>query len=239
MSIAQTWLIPFGQGLSEAPAWAASLLGTLELAEVEHYSTDVDRRQAQISRAAGRLAATRLVRGKVAPELWAFDRVAHGGRRLRAPDGRLVHIGVADNESMLVICADATAVPGVDIESWLPRNPWIALAERFFARQENAALRALPSTEAANAFTLLWTAKEALAKALQMPMADMLGMALLGSEPINVQRWLANGIACCSHEVQWFDLGSDVLAVCGTSRSHFVEPCTMLLADLEVLSCAW
>jgi phosphopantetheinyl transferase len=236
---AQTWLIPVGQGLSEAPAWTEASLGTLELAEIERYSTEVDRQLARVSRAVGRLAATRLIRGEVTPGSWVFERTAHGGRRLRAPNGHLVHIGVADNDSMLVICADASAVPGVDIESWSPPAHWNEIAERFFARQENAALRALPLTEAATAFTLLWTAKEALAKALETPLADMLDTAVIGSEQLEVRRWLADGIACYSHEVHWFDLGTDVLATCGASRSHFAEPCTKSLADLEALSGAW
>jgi 4'-phosphopantetheinyl transferase len=55
--------------------------------------------------------------------------------------------------------------PGIDIERRLPRPRALALARRFFAGDEAAALAALPETVRDTAFLDLWTAKEALLKA--------------------------------------------------------------------------
>ena len=56
--------------------------------------------------------------------------------------------------------------PGVDLERLRPRTRALAIAERFFSQEESAALAALPSGELALAFLELWTAKEAVTKAI-------------------------------------------------------------------------
>lgn len=69
-------------------------------------------------------------------------------------------------EALLAAWAPAGRV-GVDIELLRPRPKALALARRFFAAEETAALEALATDGARleHAFTRLWCAKEALLKA--------------------------------------------------------------------------
>lgn len=70
-------------------------------------------------------------------------------------------------------CADHAAValarglaPGIDIERLDERANALRLAQRYFHPAETAALAALPPQARSRAFLELWTAKEALLKAL-------------------------------------------------------------------------
>lgn len=70
-------------------------------------------------------------------------------------------------------CADHAAVavarrlaPGIDIERLDERGNALRLAQRYFHPSETAALAGLPAEERSAAFLELWTAKEAVLKAL-------------------------------------------------------------------------
>lgn len=63
---------------------------------------------------------------------------------------------------------------GVDIESLKPRPLALELARRFFTAHEAAALNAMPAAEREDAFYRLWTAKEALLKAIGHGLAHAL-----------------------------------------------------------------
>ena len=78
-----------------------------------------------------------------------------------APDFNLSHSGGV----VLLVIAHAVA-PGVDVEALRPRPRALQLAQRFFTVDEAAALAALPETDRQLAFYRLWTAKEAVLKAL-------------------------------------------------------------------------
>lgn len=56
--------------------------------------------------------------------------------------------------------------PGIDVERQRPRPGALAIARRFFSLEEAAALAALPTDQRSAAFLDLWTAKEAVLKAL-------------------------------------------------------------------------
>ena len=56
--------------------------------------------------------------------------------------------------------------PGVDVEALRPRPRVLQLARRYFTADEAAALAALPVDDREPAFYRLWTAKEAVLKAL-------------------------------------------------------------------------
>src|SRR3546814_6405959 len=57
-------------------------------------------------------------------------------------------------------------VPGIDLERQRPRARALEIAERYFSADEAAALAALPAADRSVAFLELWTAKEAVLKAL-------------------------------------------------------------------------
>lgn len=73
--------------------------------------------------------------------------------------------------------------PGIDIELLGERANALRLAQRYFHPAETAALAALPVQERARAFLELWTAKEALLKALGRGLAFGLHRLQVSCEP--------------------------------------------------------
>ncbi|MBL8298271.1 MAG: 4'-phosphopantetheinyl transferase superfamily protein [Rhodanobacteraceae bacterium] len=81
---------------------------------------------------------------------------------------------------------------GIDLESPSRPRPHMALARRYFCEREAAALAAITDSERENAFLRLWTAKEAVLKALGRGLAfglDRLEFDL-ATEPPRL-RWIA------------------------------------------------
>ena len=66
--------------------------------------------------------------------------------------------------ALVVIARDGT--PGIDVERLRPRPRAMELAERFFHDEEAAALARLEGQQRERAFLQLWTAKEAVLKAV-------------------------------------------------------------------------
>lgn len=56
--------------------------------------------------------------------------------------------------------------PGIDLERLRPRERALEIAERYFSGDESARLADLPAAQRSTAFLELWTAKEAVLKAL-------------------------------------------------------------------------
>ncbi len=78
----------------------------------------------------------------------------------QAPAFNLSHSG-----DLLLLAVAAGGRLGVDVEQVRQRAHWERLVERFFAPQEAAALRDLPTAQQLAAFHCVWTRKEALLKA--------------------------------------------------------------------------
>jgi len=97
----------------------------------------------------------------ISPENIVFSYGTHGKPSLKnsAVQFNLSHAG---DYGLLAIARDAV---GVDIEIVRTNRDFLALAERFFAPQEYAALLALPAKKRMSAFYRCWTRKEAFIKA--------------------------------------------------------------------------
>jgi 4'-phosphopantetheinyl transferase len=90
---------------------------------------------------------------------------------LRASDGSTASCSIS-HSGEVVICAAARAVAtGVDIELIRPRSNWNALCARVLHPRERLRLRDLDEASAWRGFYELWTAKEAVAKALGIGLA--------------------------------------------------------------------
>ncbi|MBA3771273.1 MAG: 4'-phosphopantetheinyl transferase superfamily protein [Ramlibacter sp.] len=225
------WLLPIGgRSLPEEELYA-SCLGELETVEINAYQTSSDRRLASLSRAAARVAASAMVGGRVRPKEWAFSRTTAGGRLLRASSGPQVSIGIADNEHILAICADLTSCVGVDVESWQRPLGWRDTAERFFSRPERDLIQRLPDKEGSDVFTMLWTGKEALAKANGAQLVDFLDLSLIGPDLRCSQGLWREGVAHEKWRVRWFDLGIALVAIC----CEVGKPCRIPIT----VSCDW
>ncbi|SCG45202.1 4'-phosphopantetheinyl transferase [Micromonospora halophytica] len=99
--------------------------------------------------------------------------VGHG------PDGRprvragaaVLPVSVSHGDGVVVVAARRAGAVGVDVER-RRRLPAVALARRWYAPQEVAWLSGLPEDARADGFLLLWTAKEAVGKALGRGLRD-------------------------------------------------------------------
>jgi len=80
-----------------------------------------------------------------------------------------------------VLAVGRAVVPGIDVERRRPRPRALEIAERYFDPAEAAALADLPEGERDEAFLRLWTAKEAVLKALGRGLA--FGLHRLGIAP--------------------------------------------------------
>jgi len=95
-------------------------------------------------------------------------------------DGTLQFNLSHSGETLLIGLSRAQAL-GVDIERGARRRPWLEIAHRYFTAAETAALAALPADTLARGFLDLWSAKEAVLKAIGRGIAfglDRVGFAL-------------------------------------------------------------
>ncbi|MEU5942175.1 4'-phosphopantetheinyl transferase superfamily protein [Micromonospora sp. NPDC047548] len=112
----------------------------------------------------------RLLRRAGCALLRRADREVGVGHR---PDGRpwvragavSLPVSVSHAEGVVVVAARRAGPVGVDVERRRPL-PALALAHRWYAPPEAAWLGDLPDATRVEAFLLLWTAKEAVGKAL-------------------------------------------------------------------------
>jgi len=104
-----------------------------------------------------------------------LTRDAMGRPHIAAPDCGL-HFSLARRGGMMVMAVSREGLVGVDLEVPTPDGDWPeAVAKDFFAPAEYRWLRGLPKAERGAAFLRLWTAKEAVLKALGLGIAQ--GMA--------------------------------------------------------------
>lgn len=95
----------------------------------------------------------------------AFVSGPHGKPALAPPHDALAFSWSHSGDYALAALARGVA-PGVDLERVQPRPRALELAERYFAAEEAVALRGLSGEARTRAFFALWTAKEAVLKAL-------------------------------------------------------------------------
>ncbi|MFI5496864.1 4'-phosphopantetheinyl transferase family protein [Actinoplanes sp. NPDC051859] len=96
-----------------------------------------------------------------------------------APDGRprvragadVLAVSVSHSDGVVVVAARPFGAVGVDVERHR-RLPAVALARRWYAPSEVTWLRSLSEGDRADGFLLLWTAKEAVGKALGRGLRD-------------------------------------------------------------------
>ncbi len=88
----------------------------------------------------------------------------HGKPRLAAPSSPRFNLSHCGDVVLLAIGRGVEL--GVDVEVLRPRPRALQLAQRYFTADEAAALAALPEDVRQQAFYRLWTAKEAVLKAL-------------------------------------------------------------------------
>jgi 4'-phosphopantetheinyl transferase len=119
----------------------------------------------------------------VAPSAWRFAPRPGGRPELAGPAGGAGLRFNLSHTDGLAACAVAREVDvGVDVEAGARVRRPLALAERFFAPEEAAALRGLSEAAQTERFLALWVAKEAVLKARGVGIAGGLGAVRLAPE---------------------------------------------------------
>ena len=179
-----------------------SLLDADELKRADRFAFPRDRRQFAVGRGLLRTILGRYLERP--PEGLRFVANAHGkpGFDPGLGDSPPIRFNLAHSGSWVVYALTIGRDVGVDIERIRPDFGGLALAERFFAPGEVAALRALPEEARGPAFFHGWTRKEAYIKArgkgLALPLDQFevaIGpgrpAALLATspDPLEASRW--------------------------------------------------
>ena len=88
---------------------------------------------------------------------------------IREDQGAPLSVSLAHSGPWAVVAAARQGPVGVDVEMVRADRPVVRLSRRFFTAEEHAWLCQFPEEEGVRVFYALWTAKEALFKALGMP----------------------------------------------------------------------
>jgi 4'-phosphopantetheinyl transferase len=107
----------------------------------------------------------------------------HGRPALAEPFMGTLEFNWSHSGDRALIALARGCAPGIDIEQVRPRPRAMQLAERFFHPEETAALSALDKSEQERGFLQLWTAKEAVLKAMGRGIAFGLERLQLAAPP--------------------------------------------------------
>ena len=161
----------------------ADLLNDDERARAARFAFEADRRAYVAAHALLRFRLSRLIDG--APQDWRFATTAQGKPNLvEAPRDLRFSLTHARDRVAVAICEGIDI--GVDVEPGNRRAESLKLAERFFAQEEAAFLRALEGEARREAFFAIWTLKEAVVKATGQGLAGGLDGFVISLEPLGI-----------------------------------------------------
>ncbi|MDO8271853.1 MAG: 4'-phosphopantetheinyl transferase superfamily protein [Gammaproteobacteria bacterium] len=148
-----------------------SLLSADELQRHARLRLEGDRRRFLITRAAIRSVLSSYF-PDAQPAQWQFSRNAWGRPAIAAPvlDSG-IQFNISHAQGLIVIAVTERGDLGVDVEYTGRRCRTLALANRYFSKQEIAALQSLSVSAQRERFFDLWTLKEAYIKACGMGLA--------------------------------------------------------------------
>lgn len=140
----------------------ASMLDDAERARAARFAFEEDRQAYVAAHALLRAALSQ--RAGVAPLDWRFAATQRGKPYLLDPP-RDLRFSMTHTRGMVAVAVTEGFEIGVDVEPANRRAESMKLAERFFAPEETAMLRALEGDARRDAFFAIWTLKEAVVKA--------------------------------------------------------------------------
>ncbi|MBM3561920.1 MAG: 4'-phosphopantetheinyl transferase superfamily protein [Alphaproteobacteria bacterium] len=163
----------------------AALLDEGEAARAKRFAFDDDRR--------AYVAAHALLRARlsehsknISPGEWRFGATPHGKPFLLAPSVGF-DVSLSHTRGMAAVAIASGRAVGVDVESFLTPRDALKVAERFFAPDEAALLRAESDPIAqSEIFFAIWTLKEAVLKADGRGLARGLDSFVVNLSPLAV-----------------------------------------------------
>ncbi len=130
---------------------------------------------------------------------------AYGRPALDTAHGQALGFNWSHSGPHALVAVGRNITPGIDVEQQRARPRALEIARRFFSAEEAEALAALPPEQRSAAFLDLWTAKEAVLKALGRGLAFGLhrlsiartpgGLALRRLEHNDVSAWQLHPLA--------------------------------------------
>jgi len=108
---------------------------------------------------------------RVPVETVQLEIAEHGRPMLAAPHHQAFSFNWSHSHDQALIAIARGVTPGVDLERLRPHPHALPIARRYFSPDETAMLEALPNDSRDRAFLELWTAKEAVLKALSRGLA--------------------------------------------------------------------
>jgi 4'-phosphopantetheinyl transferase len=197
------------------------LLTEEEIARMERFHFERDRDLFLATRLLVRTTLSRYQ--EVAPADWRFTANSHGRPEISFP-GSALRFNLS-NTLGLVVCAVARSREvGIDVERIARRAP-LDVADRYFAADEVAALRALPPGEQERRFFDYWTLKESYIKARGLGLAlplEQFAFFLGSAEPRLVVDPTLGDDGGRWHFVQRLVTNEHLLALC-VERLHAEE----------------
>lgn len=166
------WLAPVPDG--EGARMPVDILNTAERARRNRFRVDHARREYTAAHVLLRVVLSQYV--AVPPTAWRFRTLEHGRPEIDGPSlPRPLRFNLSHTRGLVGVAVAWEVDVGLDVELTGRSTHGAAVAERYFAPSEVAALRRLPETHHREAFFRYWTLKEAYIKARGMGLALPLG----------------------------------------------------------------
>jgi 4'-phosphopantetheinyl transferase len=185
-----------------------------------------DRRRYLVTRALARVVLSRFA--AKAPDQLRFNTNEYGKPAVADldPDVAGLSFNLSHTGNLIVLAVAHDCALGVDTESVTAKPACTDLADRFFTKDEAAALRALPSGMQQERFFEYWTLKEAYIKARGMGLAialDRFGFHFPSSERVSM--WMHPDLGDCPSRWRFWQLRAAteyLIAVC--AEQHEAAP---------------
>ena len=144
------------------------LLTDAERRQEARFHFAADRHRYRVSRTLLRTTLSRYA--DVPPERWTFEANTWGRPSISndSDEARRICFNLSHTRKLVVLAVTRDCELGIDTEDTVTRSPPLEIADRFFAPDEVAGLRALPAQRQAERFFQYWTLKESYIKARGM-----------------------------------------------------------------------
>lgn len=161
------WRIPLDEGDLQRNR---ALLSQDEVARADRFVRAIDGTRF----AEGRAAMRRILAGYVgsSPQQLGFSYSSSGKPELAGRwQSSKIQFNLSHSQSIALLAVSREREVGIDVEWMNPKTSVMEISERFFSKDEVAALQAFPEEEQSLAFFQCWTRKEAFIKALGQGLA--------------------------------------------------------------------
>lgn len=159
-----------------------------------------------------------------------LETLEHGRPVLAGADRERLSFNWSHSHDQALIAIARGVLPGIDLERVRAHPRAVAIAQRYFSPDETAALEALPVQQRDRAFLELWTAKEAILKALGRGLAFGLHRLSIADVPEGLVLRHLEGHSADHWQVVRLDLDDahiGTLAWCGTPRKVLLRTLTI------------